>query len=115
MARFDRDRRTMTWLGVGNVAGVLAHADPRLVPRVNPLLVLSGVVGDRLPELFPRALEIHPGDTLVLATDGIRDDFTEVLPSLLDPQALADRILGAYAKRDDDALVVVVRYRPDLA
>ena len=32
-----------------------------------------------------------------------------------DPQPLADRILDAYAKRDDDALVVVTRYKPHLA
>jgi negative regulator of sigma-B (phosphoserine phosphatase) len=115
MAQFERARQTMTWLGVGNVTGVLAHANPRIVPRVKPLLVLSGVVGDRLPELFPRALEVHPGDTLVLATDGIRDDFMQGLGTSLDPQALAARILDAYAKRDDDALVVVIRYKPHLA
>jgi negative regulator of sigma-B (phosphoserine phosphatase) len=115
MAYFDRDRQTMTWLGVGNVVGVLVYADPKGVRRVKPLLVRSGVIGDRLPDLSPLALEIRSGDTLLLATDGIREDFTETLPNSLDPQPLADRILDAYATRDDDALVVVVRYKRDFA
>jgi phosphoserine phosphatase RsbX len=111
MARFDWRLRIMTWLGIGNVAGVLMHANPALRPRVHRLLVHGGVVGYNLPEvLHPSVFEIMPDDTLVLATDGVRDEFTEMLPATAtDPQRLAKQILDGYARRSDDALVVVFR------
>ena len=77
--------------------------------RVEQLLVHGGVVGHKLPELRPSRVELAPGDVLVLATDGVRNDFTEMLSASPDPQALAERILEKYASRNDDALVLVFR------
>jgi negative regulator of sigma-B (phosphoserine phosphatase) len=56
-------------------------------------------------------LAVSPGDLLVLATDGIRPDFTTRVTAGDDPQALADRILAECSTGTDDALVVVVRYQ----
>ena len=54
---------------------------------------------------------IMRGDTLILATDGIRSDFLgALLPQGDPPQALADHILARWSKQTDDALVLVVRY-----
>jgi phosphoserine phosphatase RsbX len=111
VASFDRDRGKMTWLGVGSVAGVLSFASFVGVPHLSPLLVRSGVVGDRLPELRPATFDIRSGDMLVLATDGVRTDFAEDLSPLFDPQPLADRILRLHATGNDDALVLVGRYK----
>jgi phosphoserine phosphatase RsbX len=108
MASFDREHRSMMWLGVGNVTGALVRADPTAHPRVRQLIVQSGVVGHQLPRrLRPREMPVVPGDTLVLATDGVRSDFTESLPAMIDPQPLAERLLHDYATRNDDALVLV--------
>ena len=107
VAAFDRARRTMTWLGIGNVAGVLVRADSGNDPRVKQLVVRGGVVGYQLPHLHPLVIQVAQDDMLILATDGVRRDFTEILPSMADPQALAEEILESYATRSDDALVLV--------
>jgi serine phosphatase RsbU (regulator of sigma subunit) len=111
VASFDWPRRAMTWLGIGNVTGVLVRADPEVNPRVKQLVVHAGVVGYQLPDLHPLpvVMQVGPGDILILATDGVRSDFTEILPAAVEPQLLADRILKVYATRSDDALVLVLR------
>jgi hypothetical protein len=45
-----------------------------------------------------------------MATDGIMDGFHEDHHTYNDPQQLADHICRTYAKADDDALVLVLRY-----
>jgi hypothetical protein len=107
LASLDWSRRTMTWLGIGNVAGVLVNAASENNPRVKQLVVHGGVVGYQLPDLRPLEVQVAPGDVLILATDGIRADFTKILPLAVNAQLLADRILDGYATRNDDALVLV--------
>ena len=108
MASFDRQRRTMTWLGVGNVSGMLVRADPADDARMENLILRGGVVGWNLPELSPVVLPVAPGDTLVFATDGVRPYFSELLSTACGPpQRLADQILQTYATYTDDALVLV--------
>jgi hypothetical protein len=113
LASFDWRRRTMAWLGIGNVAGVIMHADPVAVRRATSLVVRGGVVGDHLPELQITVLPLAAETTLVMATDGVRDHFTEILPATLEPQRLAERILDDYARHDDDATVLVFRCNGD--
>jgi len=107
VASIDRRNRTMSWLGVGNVTGALVRADTTADQRVKRLIVRGGVVGLRLPELRSSAMPLLPGDTLVLATDGVRIDFTDSLPAKVGPQPLAEQILQRYATHNDDALVLV--------
>jgi phosphoserine phosphatase RsbX len=108
MAAINHDR--LTWLGVGNVEGVLLHADPK-IPRER-LLLRGGVVGYRLPTLRTASLPISRGDTLIFATDGIRSSFLDKLPLNQKPQQIADFILAEHNRQTDDALVLVVRYLP---
>lgn len=107
VAAFDWSRRTMTWLGIGNVAGVLVSADSGGNPHIKQLVVHGGVVGYQMPDLHPLQVQIAPGDVLIVVTDGIRPDFTELLPLASNAQLLAERILEDYATRRDDALVLV--------
>jgi hypothetical protein len=110
LASFNAAAETMTWLGVGNVEGRLVRADPEATPSCEFLLLRGGTVGRQLPMLQATLLPVQPGDTLVLATDGV------VLPSMEDldwdgrPQAIAERILSKYSKQRDDALVLVARW-----
>jgi hypothetical protein len=70
----------------------------------------GGVVGDRLPVLHAAAVPIVSGDMLILATDGIREEFLGETSSWGHPQRIADRILVQNAKGNDEGLVLVVRY-----
>ena len=113
VAVFGRPDRSMTWLGVGNVEGLLLYADGAArsgSPRTS-LATRGGIVGSELPRLHPVVLPIAPGDTLIFATDGIREGFADGLSSEASPQQLADQILARHGKGTDDALVLVARYR----
>ena len=116
IAEFDAERRTISWIGIGNVAGVLVSDDPQGLPRLRGLLGYGGVVGDRLPEtsttgrlMGASVVEVSAGDTLILTTDGVGPYPPDVLRAERDPQAQAQRILDRYAKRTDDAAVLVAR------
>ena len=110
VARFDRAAASMTWLGIGNVEGVLLRADPESRPTRTSLLTRGGIVGSELPELRPEVLSVAPRDTLILATDGVETPFADDLPADASPRDLAERILARYGKGTDDALVLVARY-----
>jgi len=110
LASFDARQNAMTWLAVGNVEGVLLSADREGGLTRESVLLRGGVVGYRLPPLRAAVLTVRPGDTLVLATDGIRSDFIRELTPGMPPQGAADRILARHRKDRDDALVLVARY-----
>jgi phosphoserine phosphatase RsbX len=71
---------------------------------------LGGVVGYQLPRLRPSEIPVAPGDTLILATDGVEHGFADGLDLLQPPQELADGILAGHGRGSDDALVLVARY-----
>jgi phosphoserine phosphatase RsbX len=110
VALFDRAGASMTWLGVGNVEGVLLYTDPAPRRARTTLLTRGGIVGHELPRLRAEVISLTPGDTLILATDGIKDGFSDGLPADAGPQQLADHILARHGKGTDDALVLVARY-----
>jgi negative regulator of sigma-B (phosphoserine phosphatase) len=113
VAFFGRGDRSMTWLGVGNVEGLLLPGEGagRGGRARGSLVTRGGIVGSELPRLQPHTLPVNAGDLLIFATDGIRDGFADGLPSDATPQQLADQILVRYGKGTDDALVLVARYR----
>lgn len=110
VAVFNTHDETMTWLGVGDVEGRLLRAPTSASQRTESLLMRGGVVGSHLPPLMSEVLPIQRGDTLILATDGIRSDFLDAPLPQLEPRALADHVLSGWSTQTDDALVLVVRY-----
>jgi len=110
LAAFDFESGTMTWLGVGNVEGVLFRADQAARPPRESVLLRGGVVGYQMPSLRATMLPVWPGDTLIFATDGINGRFEQESPLGRDPQDVADDILVRHGKETDDALVLVARY-----
>jgi hypothetical protein len=109
LASIDTSHGLMTWLGVGNVQGVLMRADSKKGRVLETLLLRGGVVGSQLPLLQATVLQTTQGDTVYFVTDGVRRDFAQSLTALENPQRAADRILGRFRNRNDDALVLVAR------
>jgi hypothetical protein len=110
-ALFPAEPGTMSWLGVGNVEGVIHRARPGSAPARESLVLRGGVVGYRIPVLRASSLTLSAGDTLILATDGIGTAFTDLSPTGRHPGTLAGEILQRYGKDSDDALVLVARFR----
>jgi len=109
LACIEPEHGMMTWLGVGNVQGVLMRSDPKNGNAQESLLLRAGVVGSQLPALQATVIPIEKGDTLFFATDGIRSNFSATLSARENPQRAADRILEQYCSGNDDALVLVTR------
>jgi hypothetical protein len=109
LASIDMAHGMMTWLGVGNVQGVLMRAGAINGTVQEMLLLRGGVIGSQLPPLQATVLPIAKGDTVLFATDGVRSDFAENLTALENPQRAADRILRQFQNGNDDALVLVAR------
>lgn len=110
LASIDRRASSMTWTGVGNVEAILLRADRRAQPPREALALRGGVVGYQLPPLRAPTLPLLPGDTLILATDGLRSAFTTGLDVPGSPRDVAQAILARFSRGTDDALVGVVRY-----
>ncbi len=113
LAFFDRVGRSLTWLGVGNVEGVLLYADRAARPPRTTLIAPGGIVGSELPRVQAQVISVTPGDTLIFASDGIKSGFADDPPLEAAPQQLADQILARYGRGTDDALVLVARYLGD--
>jgi negative regulator of sigma-B (phosphoserine phosphatase) len=109
LAFIDPQHGMMTWLGVGNVQGVLMRAGAQKGSVQEVLLLRGGVVGSQLPALQAAVLPIASGDTLIFVTDGIRGEFVEGLSAMESPQRTADKILKCHGRGNDDALALVVR------
>jgi phosphoserine phosphatase RsbX len=108
LASFRARESTMTWLGVGNVDGILVRTGGGGAPQ--RLLLRGGLLGHRLPPLEAATVPVMHGDTLIFTTDGIRGEFAEGLQWGYRAAPTAERILADHAKTTDDALVVVARY-----
>lgn len=109
IASIDLRQGTMSWLGIGNVVGILYHPNGHGTPR-EELLVRPGVLGyGDLPVLQASAIPLRPRDMLIFATDGINRHFSEGLAFGASAQPLADYIIAHHSQRNDDALVVVAR------
>lgn len=110
IASFNSLDKTMTWLGVGNIEGILLREDVKAVPSRKSLLLRGGVLGYQLPPLKESVIPVLPGDTLVFATDGIRSGFEKDIKLSDKPQQIANSIMAQFNRGTDDALVLVVRY-----
>ena len=110
IARFDWHRHTMRWAGVGNVAGVLVDTATGASPRVCPLLVRGGVVGDHMAAPQFSEMSLGAEGVLIVATDGVHPNFADMLPYSMAPQKLAEYLLSYHATHNDDATVLVFRY-----
>lgn len=129
LASFNGLNSSLTWLGVGNVEGVLLRCNGRQTvpldglsrtPASESLLLQGGIVGYRLPTLRPVTMRLTRGDLLIFATDGIRSGFVrgfardrfkaQSFDRKMPAPQIAQNILTEYGRETDDALVLVARY-----
>jgi len=109
LARWDARDRVLTWIGVGNVEGLLLHSNGGAAPASHRLVLRGGVVGVRLPALLVTPLVVAGNGLLVLATDGIAGGFDKELVLSGRPEPMADQILARHSRSADDAMVLVAR------
>lgn len=110
LAYLDPQAATMTWLGVGNISGMLLRADAGNRPARITLVPNAGFIGAEQTRPTTRSVPLALGDTVVFFSDGIRDGFAESLVLANSPQEIADFVISRHVKGNDDALVVVARY-----
>jgi serine phosphatase RsbU (regulator of sigma subunit) len=101
---------TLTVIGIGNVETVIYRANPAATPRRESVLLRGGVVGYQLPALQASILPMTPGDLVVFATDGVREDFSDLINPLDSMPQLVERILAKKFRGNDDGLVLGCRY-----
>jgi len=111
LALVDARADSLSWIGVGDVRAVLCRVDPVGPSRIDSLWTHNGVVGRTLPPLRPALRSLLVGDTMIVATDGIRAGFIPELRTQDSTEHLANDLLERYAVPSDDALVLVARYR----
>jgi negative regulator of sigma-B (phosphoserine phosphatase) len=109
LAEFNTDEAMLRWIGVGNVEGALLHLEPELPS--DKILLRNGVVGSHLPMLRAEELPIRPGDILTMVTDGVTTEYPMRVAMDAKIESVADGILANACKGNDDALVLVARYR----
>ena len=111
LAAVDVRAGSLTWVGIGDVHALLCRVSPRGSSRHDTLFTHNGVVGRSLPPLRPVTRSLMAGDTVIVATDGLRGGFRPELNGAEPLQRVADDLLQKYAVTSDDALVLVARYR----
>jgi len=110
LAFLDPQAATMTWLGIGNIGGILLRADVGGRPSRVTLVPNAGFIGAEQTHPTTRSVPLALGDTIVLYSDGIMDGFADSLVLANSPQEIADFVITRHVKGNDDALVLVARY-----
>ena len=110
IASINLRQAALSWLGIGNVSGLLCRGTVNALVARDELLARPGVVGyGELPALHASVIPLRARDMLIFATDGISRHFSDDLAAAASAQSLADDIISHYRQRNDDALVVVAR------
>lgn len=130
LVSFDHREQTVSAVGVGNVEAMLfraadtsaatqagsAHSAASVSSasaspvRRESVLLRGGVVGYQLPALQASVWPLRRGDTVVFATDGVRDDFADALNTDEPVTQIVDRVIGRSFRGTDDGLVLALRY-----
>lgn len=112
LARIEFAADTLSWIGIGNVTANLVAKHPVGIEVRSSARLAGGIVGYRIPEVLrPQEMSIRPGDLLVIASDGIAENYLDGIDFAAPALVTAKEILGKHSKGTDDALVLVARHR----
>jgi phosphoserine phosphatase RsbX len=106
----NAEDNTVTALGIGNVETSIVRANSQARPRRESVLLRCGVVGYQLPALHASVLPIGAGDVFVFATDGVWEDFSELVTAAESPAQLVEKIMAQKFRGTDDGLVLACKY-----
>jgi len=87
---------------------VRGRADAR--SRRESILLRCGVVGFQLPALQASVLPVSVGDVIVFATDGVQEDFSDLVSPTDTPARLTEKIITQKFRGTDDGLVLACKY-----
>lgn len=107
VAAIDLEAGRFCFAGVGNITGVIHSREAS-----HHLLSVDGIVGHNVRKVLMVERGWSPGDTLVLATDGLSGRWNmQAYPGLLKRHALlvASVLFRDFARPTDDATVLVAR------
>ena len=110
LAYLDPQAATLTWLGVGNIGGILLRADSGSRPARITLVPSAGFIGGDPPHPTTRSVPLALGDTVLLFSDGIKEGFADSVAVTSTPKEIADSAISRHTKGNDDALILVARY-----
>jgi len=110
IARLNLQTGSLTWTGIGNVSATVVRVADDGTDSRDRLLLRGGVVGFKIPTVKVFKTTFQRGDTLLLASDGIRSDFLNDVPADLSSTEIAQHIMQHYRRETDDATIIVVRY-----
>src|SRR3977135_41041 len=92
----------LSWVGIGNVSGLVCRGTASVLAARNELLARPGELGSGgLPPLGASVIPLRARDMLIFATDGISRHFSDDLASAASAQSLADDIIAHYCQRND--------------
>jgi phosphoserine phosphatase RsbX len=112
LARIDLHTDTLSWIGIGNVTASLVAKSASGVKVRSSALLNGGIVGYRIPEtLLSQSISMHPGDLLILASDGVDENYLDHIDFAASAAMIAEQILRQHGKDTDDALVLAARHR----
>lgn len=114
LASLDTYSDTLTVIGIGNVETAVFRPHPRGPAKRESVLLRGGVVGYQLPQLRSNVLPIALGDVVVFATDGMREDFCDVVNPHDPLQQIVEKVMAQKFRGTDDGLVLACRYRGHL-
>lgn len=109
LALVDAWEKTLTWLGVGNVEGVLLSADKKKSASES-IIHRHGIIGYKLPALQASIIPIAIGDLLIFATDGVRENYLEKIDIESSTNEIVELIAHNFFKQSDDALILAARF-----
>ena len=107
LARFDWEKTRLTFASIGNIeARVFGSPEPM------KFVIRRGIVGVKAPNPVVTEHRWGPNNMMVLHSDGMRTNWRwEVFSHLSDKSAtvIAQKLISALVKDNDDATVVVVK------
>ncbi len=109
LAKVDSQLNSLSWLSVGNVSCALLNSETGSWDEV---FLRPGILGGhRYQSREAEVLPLRQGDYVIFATDGVKPGYLSRVSLSGSPGEIARGVLAGYGKADDDALVLVARYR----
>jgi phosphoserine phosphatase RsbX len=107
ICRLNLETGVMNYSGVGNISV------KRFGTRTERLISKDGVIGYMMSSPMEKQTKFHPGDILILSSDGIKEYFNvDDFPGILTGNArnITTGFLEQLGKNNDDASCIALRY-----